>query len=67
MFILSLSAAATSFTQLSGGEVTSLLGQVHKKMKATEAALEARKGLMENAEQELQNKIDEYRWVTNID
>jgi hypothetical protein len=22
---------------------------------------------MENAEQELQNKIDEYRWVTNID
>jgi hypothetical protein len=36
-------------------------------MKAIEAALEARKGLMENEEQELQNKIDEYRWVTGID
>jgi hypothetical protein len=60
MFILSLSSAA-SFTQLSEGEVTSLLGQVNKRMKATEAALEEQKGRLENAEQELQNKIDEYR------
>jgi hypothetical protein len=30
-------------------------------MKAAEAALEAQKGLLENEEQELQNKIDEYR------
>lgn len=65
--MLSLLAAAASFTQCSGSEVTSVLGQVNKKMKAIEAALEARKGLMENEEQELQNKIDEYRWVTGID
>jgi hypothetical protein len=65
--MLSLLAAAASFTQFSGGEVTSVLGQINKKMKAMEAALEARKGLMENEEQELQNKIDEYRWVTGID
>jgi hypothetical protein len=30
-------------------------------MKATEAALEARKGLSEKEDQELQNKIDECR------
>jgi hypothetical protein len=64
--MLSLVAAA-SFTQFSGGGATSILGQVNKKLKAKEAALEARKGQMEDVEQELQNKIDEYRWVTSID
>jgi hypothetical protein len=65
--MLSLLAAAASFTPFSGGEVTPLLGQVNKKIKAIEADLEARKGLMENEEQKLQNKKDEYRWVTDID
>ncbi|XP_033607955.1 DNA repair protein RAD50 [Cryptotermes secundus] len=54
-------SAASSFTQFSGGEVTSVLGQVNRKLKAIEAALEARKGMIENEEQELQNRIDEYR------
>ncbi|PNF31007.1 hypothetical protein B7P43_G02060 [Cryptotermes secundus] len=59
--MLSFLAAASSFTQFSGGEVTSVLGQVNRKLKAIEAALEARKGMIENEEQELQNRIDEYR------
>jgi hypothetical protein len=60
VFIFSL-LTASSLTQPSEDKVTSLLDQVNKKMKASEAALEARKGLLENEEQELQNKIDEYR------
>jgi hypothetical protein len=52
-----------SYTQLSEGEVISLLGQVNKKMEASEAALEAQRVQLEKAEQELQNKIDGYRLV----
>jgi hypothetical protein len=60
VFVFSL-LTASSVTQPLEDEVTSLLDQVNKKVKASEAALEARKGVLENEEQELQNKIDEYR------
>jgi hypothetical protein len=54
-----------SYTQLSEDEVTTLLGQVNKKMKASEAALEALTVQLEKAEQDLQNKIDGYRLVAD--
>jgi hypothetical protein len=53
-----------SYTQLSEDEVNTLLGQVNKKMEASHAALEALRVQLEKAEQELQNKIDGYRLVT---
>jgi hypothetical protein len=52
-----------SHTQLSEGEVATLLGQVNKKMKASEVALETLMVQLETAEQELQNKVDGYRLV----
>jgi chromosome segregation ATPase len=52
-----ISAAAASFTQFSEGEVTSVLGQVNRKVKAIEAALEAQKGMMEDEKQNPRTKF----------
>jgi len=59
-----LVSTAISHTQLSEGEVFTLLEQVNKKMKASEGALETLRVQMEKEEQELQNKVDGYRLVT---
>ena len=63
MSVLSVSTAL-SHTQLSEGEVATLLEQVNKKMKASEGAVETLKVQLEKEEQELQNKVDGYRLVT---
>ena len=59
-----LISTAMSHTQLSEGEVATLLGQVNKKMKASEVAFETLREQLEKEEQELQNKVDGYRLVT---
>jgi hypothetical protein len=63
MSVLSVSTAV-SHTQLSEGEVATLLEQVNKKVKASEGALESLRVQLEKEEQELQNKVDGYRLVT---
>jgi len=63
MSVLSVSTAL-SHTQLSEGEVATLLEQVNKKMKASEGDVETLRVQLEKEEQELQNKVDGYRLVT---
>ncbi|GFG30387.1 hypothetical protein Cfor_05842, partial [Coptotermes formosanus] len=50
-----------SHTQVSEGEVATLLAQVNKKVKASEVALERLRVQLEKEEQEMQNKVDGYR------
>jgi hypothetical protein len=59
-----LISTAMSHTQVSEGEVATLLAQVNKKVKASEVALERLRVQLEKEEQEMQNKVDGYRLVT---